>query len=144
METLIKASMVIFKTNAKAAPTIVAMEKSLLRTNSTDATLLTVKDSFIMALIVIERAYHAEILCEVLVALDASFRLGLLSPTSKTLDMGDFMSVQLMVLFRVHFVFKMDFIVTKSTCIKCSFTNRIRALQLTCSKVVFTTMIARF
>lgn len=120
------------------------MEELLSMTNSANATLITVEHTFVKSLIVVETAYHAKVLREVLVALDASFGLGLLRVAPETLHMGHFVPVQLMILFRVHLVFEMNLVVTESTGEEGSFADRVRALQLTGTEVVATAVVTWF
>ena len=120
------------------------MEELLSMTNSANTTLITVEHTFVKSLIVVETAYHAKVLREVLVALDASFGLGLLRVAPETLYMGHFVPVQLMILFRVHLVFEMNLIVTESTGEERSFADRVRALQLTGTEVVATAVVTWF
>jgi hypothetical protein len=119
------------------------MEKVLPASNSAYATLFTVEHLLIWAFIIVKGTNLAEILGKVFTALNASFTLFLLSWASETFNHGHFVSVKSMVFLGVHLIFIMDLIVTETTCIEGSLTERVWTLELTCSQVVLATYITR-
>ena len=61
--------------------------------------------------------------------------------TTQAFYMSNFMSLKLMVLFRIEAVVIPNLIMTQSTCIKLSLTDRIWALQLTLPQIVFASKV---
>ena len=74
--------MVIFQGNREAATTVIAVKHLVGRANSTDATFVTVKYSFLLRFVVVERAYLAVIDGKIFVAFDAGIGLRLFRLTS--------------------------------------------------------------
>lgn len=108
----ILALMFIFHIQAQTTTTVVAMIKVFLATNSANSTFFTVVYLFYITKIIVEIANFTKIYCKFFVALctDSTFRLFL--STAKAFYMSDFFSIKLMILFRIHFLFITNLIMT--------------------------------
>ena len=142
LEPLIHTLMVILQCDIETASTVVAMKVCTLA-NATNTTSKAMIDALFLVLVVIKRANIAIVLREVLVAAKACPRFDLFSLTAEALDVSDFVSILLMILFRVHLVLVQKLIMAQSTSEKFASTNRVRTLQLTSPQIVLASQVSR-
>ena len=109
LESLSDALMVVLECKVEAASTIIAM-KALAFTDATNATAITVIDSFLFVFVVIETADLAEVLGKIFLAIYARLRLDLLGLAPEAFNVRHLVSVHLVILLRIHFVLKEQFV----------------------------------
>ena len=109
LESLSDALMVVLECKVEAASTIIAM-KVLAFTDATNATAITVIDSFLFVFVVIETADLAEVLGKIFLAIYARLRLDLLGLAPEAFNVRHLVSVHLVILLRIHFVLKEQFV----------------------------------
>ena len=80
--------------------------------NATDTTAITVIDSFLLVLVVIEAANLAEVLGKILLAFYARLGLDLFGLAPEAFHMSHLVSVHLVILLGIHFVLKEQFVMT--------------------------------
>ena len=111
---------------------------------STDVAFVTVEDSFLHRLFIVERAHFTVVHRELFFTPDACFRLGLLAIAFQALDVGDLEPVELMITLWVLHILVHFIIVTNSTCPVFSFTYFVWALQLAFPQIVLAAEVTIF
>lgn len=120
-----------------AAATSITVEEVVLASNPAQAALIAVIDALFVPEIIVQIADVAEVKREVTLAAGARPTFWLLKSTSKALDMRHCSSLELMVLFRIEFLFMADFIMAESTRPVLAFADRVGTLFETTTLVVF-------
>ena len=121
--------MVVFQCKVEAASTRIAVEV-LAFADATDTTAITVIDSFLLVLVVIEAANLAEVLGKILLAFYARLGLYLFGLAPEAFYVRHLVSVHLVILLGIHFVLKEQFVMAQSTGEEGACADRVRALQL--------------
>lgn len=114
LQLLRHAFMVVLKSQTKAALAHVAMEEVFSAADTTYTAAVAVEYFLLFVIIIEQVADLAQVTSELYVATLTFLLHGLLGVTLVALDHGDCVPVHLMVLFRVHFALKFDFIVTQT------------------------------
>ena len=85
--------MIVFQEYVHTASAVITVKEILWRSDSADATLVTMEHTFFLPFVIVKRAYMAEVRGEVFVALGAGATFLLLVTTSQTLDMRHSMPI---------------------------------------------------
>ena len=104
--------------------------------DATDATAVTVIDSFLLVFVVVEAANLTVVLGKILLAFYARLGLDLFGLAPEAFYVRHLVSVHLMILLGIHFVLKEQFVMAQSTGEEGACADWVWALQLASTQIV--------
>lgn len=139
VSALAHAFVVVLHRFVHAAATAVAVVEVFFTPDSTNATFIAVVYAFLITKVIVEVANLTKVNGKILLTARARPAFWLLKPATKTFDVNDGLTIELVVFLGVHLLLVADLIVAEPARPKLALTNWVRTLFLATSFVMFAT-----